>query len=65
MAEIGELEAEYDGLRDALAPSSELEEIGWMLQELRVSLFAQPLGTRGKVSPKRVRKAMAEIAGLG
>jgi len=31
-------------------------EIRWMLEELRVSLFAQPLGTAVKVSPQRCEK---------
>lgn len=35
-----------------------VEEIGWMLEELRVSLFAQTLGTRMTISAKRVRKAI-------
>ncbi|MGP9538952.1 ATP-dependent RNA helicase HrpA [Brachybacterium sp. AOP43-C2-M15] len=38
-------------------------EIDWMLEELRVSLFAQTLGTRQTVSDKRVRKAIAELTG--
>jgi hypothetical protein len=29
-----------------------------MLEELRVSVFAQALGTRGAVSPKRIRAAI-------
>ena len=32
--------------------------IGWQLQELRVSLFAQRLGTPQPVSPKRIYAAM-------
>ncbi|WP_231946650.1 ATP-dependent RNA helicase HrpA [Auraticoccus monumenti] len=36
----------------------DVEEIGWQLEELRVSLFAQSLGTRGTVSRKRVLKAV-------
>jgi ATP-dependent helicase HrpA len=35
-------------------------EIGWMCQELRVSYFAQPLGTKGSVSAKRIASAMRE-----
>jgi hypothetical protein len=31
-----------------------------MLEELRVSQFAQALGTRGPISSKRVRRALAE-----
>jgi ATP-dependent helicase HrpA len=39
-----------------------LREIPWMLQELRVSQFAQGLGTRGPISSKRVRKVLEEAA---
>jgi ATP-dependent helicase HrpA len=35
-----------------------LREVPWMLEELRVSVFAQALGTRGAVSPKRIRAAI-------
>jgi ATP-dependent helicase HrpA len=33
----------------------------WMLEELRVSLFAQTLGTAVPVSAKRVRTALANL----
>jgi ATP-dependent helicase HrpA len=33
-----------------------------MIEELRVSLFAQTLGTSGPVSEKRVRAAIAAVA---
>ncbi|WP_286177953.1 ATP-dependent RNA helicase HrpA [Stieleria mannarensis] len=36
------------------------DEIRWMIEELRVSLFAQPLGTAVKVSAKRCEKLLAE-----
>ena len=36
-----------------------LVTVRWMLEELRLSLFAQPLGARGPVSVQRVRKALA------
>ena len=35
-----------------------LREARWMLEEYRVSLFAQHLGTREKVSDQRIRKVM-------
>jgi len=35
-----------------------LREAPWMLEELRVSQFAQGLGTRGAVSAKRIRRAL-------
>ena len=41
--------------------SAELENFRWMLEELRVSLFAQALGTRYPISEKRLEKAWAEI----
>ncbi len=65
MVRIQALEAEHDGLLDSLPPSDKLADIGWMLQELRVGLFAQTLGTKRSVSEKRVRQALAEVAITG
>ncbi|HEY0216756.1 MAG TPA: DUF3418 domain-containing protein, partial [Cellulomonas sp.] len=39
-----------------------LDEARWMIEELRVSLFAQQLGTPVPVSEKRIRKALAALA---
>ncbi|MGZ5383030.1 MAG: ATP-dependent RNA helicase HrpA [Acidimicrobiia bacterium] len=58
MAAVRKLEAEHDRLREAQPDSASLLEVAWMLQELRVSVFAQALGTRGKVSEKRIVEAM-------
>ena len=44
---------------DAARPAA-LVEVRWMLEELRVSLFAQDLGTAYSVSEKRVRTALNE-----
>ncbi|WP_268248434.1 ATP-dependent RNA helicase HrpA [Halomonas urumqiensis] len=41
----------------------ELLEFGWWIEELRVSLFAQQLGTRMPVSAKRLEKRWADISG--
>ncbi|GGL43512.1 ATP-dependent RNA helicase HrpA [Phycicoccus endophyticus] len=41
----------------------EVAEIGWLVEELRVSLFAQALGTAVPVSEKRVRRAIAAVDG--
>jgi ATP-dependent helicase HrpA len=38
-----------------------LEDARWLIEELRVSLFAQQIGTRVPVSEKRVRKALAAL----
>ncbi|SQD76904.1 ATP-dependent RNA helicase HrpA [Moritella yayanosii] len=47
--------------RLTLAQQSELLKLRWMLEELRVSLFAQQLGTSYPVSIKRVKIAFAEF----
>jgi ATP-dependent helicase HrpA len=39
-----------------------VDEVGWLLEELRVSLFAQSLGTAVPVSEKRVRSAIDRAA---
>ncbi|WP_241967804.1 ATP-dependent RNA helicase HrpA [Pseudidiomarina homiensis] len=41
--------------------SEELKEIRWMLEELRVSYFAQQLGTRYPISEKRVQQALSSV----
>jgi ATP-dependent helicase HrpA len=38
---------------------AKLAEVRWMLEELRLSLFAQHLGAAGPVSVQRIRKALA------
>ena len=40
--------------------SARLVRVRWMLEELRVSLFAQQLGTPESVSPQRIARALAE-----
>ena len=40
-----------------------LAEIRWMLEELRVSYFAQSLGTAHPVSEKRVLRAIDRLGG--
>ena len=58
MATVAALEDEHDQLSEVLSWTPELVDIAWMLQELRVSLFAQPVGARGPVSEKRIRSAL-------
>ncbi len=38
-----------------------LERVRWLIEELRVSLFAQQLGTRVKVSPQRIHKLLGQL----
>jgi len=40
---------------------SAVDEYRWLLEEFRVSLFAQQLGTRAKVSIQRLQKAWRKI----
>ena len=50
--------------RDDVDPAL-LDEFRWMLEEFRVSVFAQELGTARTVSPKRLQDLLARInAGL-
>lgn len=47
----------------AAATADARDEVAWLLQELRVSLFAQELGTAVPVSEKRIEARLAEIGG--
>jgi ATP-dependent helicase HrpA len=49
------------GVPRALAGSPAVEELRWMVEELRVSLFAPDLRTRYPVSEQRIYKAMDAI----
>jgi ATP-dependent helicase HrpA len=46
-------------LPDSAPPGERLRRARWMLEEYRVSLFAQQLGTDGSVSDQRIRKLLA------
>lgn len=41
--------------------SQEVQEIRWMIEELRVSYFAQQLGTQYPISEKRIMQAMTSL----
>jgi ATP-dependent helicase HrpA len=47
-----------EALPEGRPPSGALRRVRWMLEELRVSLWAQQLGTAHPVSDARVRKAL-------
>ena len=47
--------------REAGRRDPRLEEIRWMLEELRVSLFAQQIGTAYPVSVKRIEARWKEL----
>jgi ATP-dependent helicase HrpA len=45
-------------LPDGRPPGAALRSVRWMLEEYRISLFAQQVGTAGTVSEQRIRKAL-------
>ena len=64
---LRELAEERDQLRERLdarpydgKAEVHYQQVSWMLEELRVSLYAQQLGTAIKVSPQRLRSALAK-----
>jgi ATP-dependent helicase HrpA len=61
MAIVHDLETELDRIAAGLPGEPRLMEAAWMIQELRVSLFAQSVGTRGKVSAVRVRRLLEDV----
>ncbi len=64
MAVVQKLEDDYDDAVAALTPRGRTPEsiraIRWMIEELRISYFAQDLGTAYSVSEKRIRNALTE-----
>ncbi len=67
MGQVLAVERAYAGLLESLRPAErgrpDVVAIGWMIEELRVSLFAQGLGTAYPVSEKRVLRAVDAAAG--
>jgi ATP-dependent helicase HrpA len=67
LALVHRVQQRYDRLFDGLgpddAPSDDVIEIAWLIEELRVSLFAQGLGTPRPVSEKRVLDAIEAARG--
>ena len=60
MRAIHELEEAYERRRQERPHGDALREVPWLLEELRVSHFAQGLGVRGPVSSKRIRRVLEE-----
>ncbi|GAA3440837.1 ATP-dependent RNA helicase HrpA [Planomonospora venezuelensis] len=65
MHRIHDIEDDYHDLVEKLPPArrgdEDVRKIRWMIEELRVSYFAQTLGTPYSISDKRIRKAMEGI----
>ncbi len=61
-AQVEDVEAAYGELVDSLPPGplpSAVEEIAFLIEEFRISLFAQSVRTSVPVSEKRIRQAIA------
>jgi ATP-dependent helicase HrpA len=56
-----EYAAELAALPAGVEPSPALQEIRWMMEELRVALYAHPMRTRYPVSVKRIQKALDDL----
>ena len=66
LRDVAAIEARYVALlrrtdRDDITP--DFIDVGWLLEELRVSIFAQQLGTARAVSLTKVSKALAALGG--
>jgi ATP-dependent helicase HrpA len=63
---IQSIEKEYDDLVRSLPPARrgtpEVAQVRWMIEELRVQLFAPTMRTAFPVSEKRVLRAMDELS---
>ncbi len=61
MTKCRALENDFDAFAEQLAPSTELEDLNWQLEEFRIATFAQQVGTGEKVSEKRIRTALRDL----
>jgi ATP-dependent helicase HrpA len=65
MERVHGVQAAYQELLSSLPPSAPVPDavadIRWMIEELRVSFFAQSLGTRYSVSEKRIYRAIDDL----
>jgi ATP-dependent helicase HrpA len=64
MAEVRPLERSIAAALDGTpGRDHDVRELVWMIEELRMSTFAQPLGVKGPVSAKRIRQSFRSITG--
>jgi ATP-dependent helicase HrpA len=66
LAEVRKVERDYSSLLESLPPGDvgpDIVDLGWMLEELRVSVFAPSLGTSRPVSTKRIVAELAKLRG--
>ncbi|MGZ8802040.1 MAG: DUF3418 domain-containing protein, partial [Mycobacterium sp.] len=62
MVRVAAVQGAYDELLSALSPAraaaADVRDIAWLIEELRVSLWAQQLGTARPVSEQRIYRAL-------
>ena len=65
MAAVHRVAGDYASVLAELPPSrrqtADAQAVRWMIEEFRVSLFAQLLGTRGPVSEQRIERALDQL----
>ncbi len=65
MAAVHRVSEDYASVLAGLPPSRrqapDAQAVRWMIEEFRVSLFAQTLGTRGPVSEQRIERALDQL----
>ncbi|MBA2445738.1 MAG: ATP-dependent RNA helicase HrpA [Nocardioidaceae bacterium] len=65
MAQVADVQASYlhqlNALPPAVPPGPALRQIRWLLEELRVSLWAQQLTTPRPISVKRIARALHDL----
>jgi ATP-dependent helicase HrpA len=66
-AGVAQVTGRLNALLNALSPETSeqkrraLEALFWMIEEYKVSIYAQELGTAMRVSPKRLEEKIAEV----
>jgi ATP-dependent helicase HrpA len=61
MERVVAVQEELNGLIRRVGWTPAVHEVRWMVEELRISLFAQHLGTRHAVSEQRIFRAIADV----
>ena len=61
MAEVARWEERAESVADALPGDSEVDQIRLLIEEYRVGLFSQRIGTKTRVSPERLGRALEPL----
>ncbi len=61
MMKVRTLESDFEHYVDQLGMTQALFDINWQLEEFRLATFAQTVGTKEKVSEKKIRAALRSL----